>query len=130
MSGELWCLVIAILIGFVSVGAQSFTFKAQVGHRYTIGPRDEGLTPERVAGRMERALRNFTETFAFFAAAVLMVEITRCNGLLSLSGSVLYVVSRALYLPAYAFAPPGVRTLSWQVSMIGILLILAQLAFP
>jgi uncharacterized MAPEG superfamily protein len=129
MTIELWLLCGAVVLGLVYVGAQSFAFKAQAGNAYTMGPRDEGLRPERVAGVLDRALRNFVETFPLFAAAVLMVQITGRNGMLSLVGASLYVGGRAFYLPAYAFGVPYLRTALWQVSAIGIVLVLAQLVF-
>jgi uncharacterized MAPEG superfamily protein len=129
MTIELWLLCGAVVLGLIYVGAQSFAFKAQVGNAYSIGPRDEGLRTEQVAGRLERALRNFVETFPLFAAAVLMVQISGRNGALSLVGASLYLVARGLYLPAYALGIPYLRTALWQVSAIGIVLVLAQLVF-
>lgn len=129
MTTELWLLCGAVVLGLAHVGAQSLAFKAQVGNAYTVGPRDEGLRPEHVAGRLERALRNFVETFPLFAAAVLIVQISGRNGALSLVGASMYLVARALYLPAYAFGVPYLRTALWQLSAIGIVLVLAQLAF-
>jgi uncharacterized MAPEG superfamily protein len=129
MTIELWLLCGAVVLGLVYVGAQSFAFKAQVGNSYSIGPRDEGLRAEQVAGRLERALRNFVETFPLFAAAVLIVQISGRNGALSLVGASMYLVARALYLPAYALGIPYLRTALWQVSAIGIVLVLAQLVF-
>jgi hypothetical protein len=41
-----------------------------------------------VAGRLERALRNFLETFPLFATAVLLVQITGRNGRMSAIGAV------------------------------------------
>jgi uncharacterized MAPEG superfamily protein len=128
MTIELWLLCAAIVLGLVYVGAQSFAFKAQVGNAYTLGPRDEGLRPEHVAGRLERALRNFVETFPLFAASVLIVQVSGRNGILSLVGAWMYLVARALYLPAYALGIPYLRTALWQLSAIGIVLVLVQLA--
>lgn len=127
MTIELWLLCGAIVLGLVYVGAQSFAFKAQVGNAYSIGPRDDGLRPEQIAGRLERALRNFVETFPLFATAVLVVQISGRNGVLSLVGASIYLVGRALYLPAYAFGIPYLRTALWQLSAVGIVLVLAQL---
>ncbi|MEZ5764585.1 MAG: MAPEG family protein [Xanthobacteraceae bacterium] len=130
MTIELWLLAGAVLLGFVHVGAQSFSFKAQVGNAYTTGPRDANLRPEQMAGRLERALRNYLETFPLLAAAVLIVQTSGSNGRLSLTGSCLYLVARALYLPAYAFAIPYARTVLWQLASIGIVLVVAQVFFP
>ncbi len=129
MTIELWLLCGAVVLGLVYVGAQSFAFKAQVGNAYTMGPRDQGLRPELIAGRLERALRNFLETFPLFVAAVLTVQVSGRNGMLSLVGASIYLAARVLYLPAYALGVPYMRTALWQLSAIGILLVLAQLFF-
>jgi len=72
MSIELWTLFGAMILGLVHLTAASFSFKAQVGNAYTVGPRDENLRPTGIAGRLDRAQRNYLETFAIFAAAILI----------------------------------------------------------
>jgi uncharacterized MAPEG superfamily protein len=52
MSVELWRLFLAVALGLVHLAAASFAFKAQAGNRYSVGPRDEGLTPQGLAGRV------------------------------------------------------------------------------
>lgn len=70
---EAWALLGAMVLGLVHLTAASFSFKAQVGNAYSVGPRDEDLRPTGLAGRLDRAQRNFLETFAIFAAAVLLL---------------------------------------------------------
>lgn len=45
MTLELWTLLAAALLSLIHMTSASFTFKAQVGNRYTVGPRDENLQP-------------------------------------------------------------------------------------
>ena len=67
MSTESWMLFGAMVLGLVHLTAASFTFKAQVGNAYTVGARDEDLRPTGIAGRLDRAQRNFpTATAAVF----------------------------------------------------------------
>ena len=127
MTAELWLLAAAILIGLAHVGAQSLAFKSQAGNAYTVGARDDAIAASGVAGRLERALRNFGETFPLFAAAVLIVHAAGLAGDLSRIGAFMYVGGRAAYLPLYASGLPWVRTAAWQVATIGIVLVLAQL---
>jgi uncharacterized MAPEG superfamily protein len=126
MSTELWTLIGAIVLGLLHVTAASFTFKAEVGNAYTVGARDEERRPTGVAGRLERALRNFNETFPLFAAAVLMVHATGCAGELSRVGALIYLGGRTLYLPAYASGIPWVRTFCWNIASLGLVLVLVQ----
>jgi uncharacterized MAPEG superfamily protein len=39
-------------------------------------------------------------------------------------GAELYLYARVAYVPIYAFGIPGLRTLVWTVSVVGIVLIL------
>jgi uncharacterized MAPEG superfamily protein len=127
LSIELWCLFAAMVLALVHLSAASFTFKAQVGNRYTVGPRDEDLRPRGVAGRLDRAQRNFMETFPVFAAAVLTVEHLHAAGALSQWGAMIYVAARLLFLPLYAMGVPWLRTFSWNVATLGLVLVMAQI---
>jgi uncharacterized MAPEG superfamily protein len=112
-------------MALVHLSAASFTFKGQVGNRYTVGARDEGLTPTGVAGRLDRAQRNFLETFAVFVAAVLMVEHLDAHGALSQWGALIYLGGRVIYLPLYAMGVPWLRTFSWNAATLGLAMVLA-----
>ncbi|MEZ4454769.1 MAG: MAPEG family protein [Nannocystaceae bacterium] len=126
MSIELWSLCGAVFLGLVHVSAASFTFKAEVGNAYTVGARDEERRPTGTAGRLDRALRNFNETFAAFAALALMVEVTGCSGPWSRYGALMYLAGRTIYLPLYAAGVPWVRTFSWNLATLGLVLVMVQ----
>ncbi|MBI1328724.1 MAG: hypothetical protein GC166_02335 [Alphaproteobacteria bacterium] len=131
MTFDLWMLAGAILLGLVHAGAQSFTYKAQVGNAYTVGARDEVKPATGVAGRLERALRNFIETFPLFVAAIVLVHLSgtyRAGGIAD-AGAALYLFGRAVYLPLYAAGIPNIRTVFWQVASVGIVLVTAQIFF-
>jgi uncharacterized MAPEG superfamily protein len=126
MTLELWTLVLSGLLGIIHLSLASFSFKAQVGNRYTMGPRDEDLKRTGVAGRLDRAQRNFLETFSIFSVCVLLVHVTAVYGSLSQWGSILYLVGRVLYLPLYAFGVPWLRSFSWNLATLGLVLVGAQ----
>jgi uncharacterized MAPEG superfamily protein len=126
LSIELWCLFAAMVLALIHPSAASFTFKAQVGNRYMVGARDEALRPMGVAGRLDRAQRNFMETFPVFAAAVLIVEHLAAAGVLSQWGAALYVAGRVLFLPLYTMGVPWLRTFSWNAATLGLVLVMAQ----
>ena len=67
------------------------------------------LTP--IAGRLERALANFLETFSLFAAAVLVAHAAGRHDWMTQWGSVLYPAARVAYVPLYAFGVFLVRSL-------------------
>jgi uncharacterized MAPEG superfamily protein len=126
MTFELWILLAAALLGLVHLSAASFTFKAQVGNRYTVGPRDENLQPSGIAGRLHRAQQNFLETFAIFAVCVLVVHVTDSYGALSRWGAMLYIGGRVAFLPLYAIGVPWLRTFSWNIATLGLVLVGGQ----
>ncbi|WP_332687034.1 MAPEG family protein [Devosia sp.] len=128
MSIESWTLFGAMVLGLVHLSAASFAFKAQVGNAYTVGARDQDLRPTGLAGRMDRAQRNFLETFAIFAAAVLMLEtLERQGGWLSVWGAAIYLGGRIVYLPLYALGLPWLRTFSWNAATTGLVMVMAAI---
>lgn len=128
---EAWMLLGAMVLALVHLAAASFTFKAQVGNAYSVGPRDADLRPTGVAGRLERAHRNFLETFAVFAAAVLLlIVLDRTGGWLSQAGAVVYLAGRVLFLPLYAAGLPWIRTFSWNLATAGLAMVMAAVVWP
>jgi uncharacterized MAPEG superfamily protein len=96
---------------------------ADRGLPYGVGPRDE--PPKqlgRAASRIERAYRNFLETFA---AAVLLVHALGKSTALSVLGAQFYIWARLFYVPAYVIAIPYTRTACWMVSVVGIVMVLS-----
>jgi uncharacterized MAPEG superfamily protein len=128
MTVELWLLVAAIVLGFAHILLQAHSMNLQRGLHYNAGPRDELKPPlAGVAGRLDRALRNYLETFAFFAAAVLIAQTANIHNAFTLWGAWLYVIGRVLYIPLYAFGVRYWRSLAWNIATLGILMILFAL---
>ena len=127
-AAELQLLGAAIVVGLVQLLWAAFAARAhQKDMKWAAGPRDEPIPLGGVAGRLDRAFKNFMETFPFFVAAVLTVYLAGKLGTLTLWGSALYVAGRALYVPVYAAGISGLRTLIWFVSLIGIGMIVAAI---
>ena len=80
-----------------------------------------------VAGRLERALRNFTETFPLFAAVVLTAHASDTHDALTVWGAQLYFWARVLYVPLYAVGMPLIRLLVWNAATLGILLFIVAI---
>ena len=129
MTPDLWAVVATLFLAMVQIGAQSFAMVKQAGGRWVAGPRDTPFEPKGVGGRLVRAHRNLLEILPQFFAAVIVVHLAGANGDLSSFGSWLFVISRILYVPAYAWGPIGLRPLCWQGGQIGILLVLSDLIF-
>jgi len=125
MTIELRMLAFSIILGFVHIVLSSHAASLQYGYRWTASARDEHKGPlVDVAGRLQRALNNFSETFPYFAAAVLMAHIVGQHSTLTIWGAHLYFWARVAYLPLYAFGIPLARSLVWNVAAVGIACIL------
>ena len=84
------------------------------------------MQPAGIAGRLHRAQMNFLETFSIFATCVVVVHLSDTYGALSYWGSVLYLVGRILFLPLYAAGIPWLRTFSWNLATLGLVLVGTQ----
>jgi uncharacterized MAPEG superfamily protein len=127
MAAELQLLGLAIVVGIVQLVWAAVAARRQQNMTWAAGPRDEPMPISGVAARLDRAFRNFMETFPFFAAAVLAAAVTDELSGLTLWGAGLYVAGRALYVPIYASGIPRIRTLVWAVAMIGLFMVTAAL---
>lgn len=91
MNVEIRILTWSVVLGLVHIIAASHSASLQRGYRWTASARDEPRPPlTGVAGRLERALHNFLETFPLFAALVLAVQASGRQGQLSEWGTILY----------------------------------------
>lgn len=118
---ELKLLVAAAVLGLIQLGIAAAAARRQQSLVWAAGPRDEPMPITGVAARLDRAFRNYMETFGFFAVAVIVAYLGgKIGNPLVLWGEVAYLVSRVLYVPLYAAGVPRVRTLVWAVSIAGI----------
>jgi uncharacterized MAPEG superfamily protein len=128
MTTELYLLVFSIMMGFVHVVVASHASSLQRGYGWTASGRDEVKPPlVGVAGRLDRAARNFLETFPFFAAAILMAHAAGHHNWMTVWGAQFYFWARLVYLPLYAFGVPLLRSFVWNVATLGTVLILVGL---
>ena len=123
-SVELQILFCAIVLGILQLILAATASVLGRGLPWGVGPRDEGWPAlGKIGGRLERAYKNFIETFAFFAAAVLLAHALGKSTHFTVLGAQIYIWARLLYVPAYVLAIPFVRTLIWTASLIGIIMI-------
>lgn len=128
MTMELTMLALSVALGLVQIVLSAQTKNMQCGYWWAAGPRDEPRPPlAGIAGRLERALANFLETFPLFAAAVLIAHAAGRHDWMTLWGAQLYFWARLAYVPLYVLGVPLVRSLVWNVATFGIVLILLSL---
>jgi uncharacterized MAPEG superfamily protein len=130
MSHELTMLAWTAVLGIVQLLIVAQFFTAANGLSYGMSPRDTPPKPlSALGGRFERAFRNLMETFPFAAAAILVAAVAGRSNAYTWWGAQLYFWSRLVYLPLYAAGVPFLRSLVWAVSLLGIVLVLAGLAW-
>lgn len=127
LTPDLWALLAVLILALVNLGLSSVASLNQLGAQYILGPRDEWQEAKGVPGRIARAYRNLLESFAQFAASLFLVHAAGAEGALAAIGAWTFFAGRLAYIPAYAFAPPGVRPACWMTAQIGVLMILADL---
>ena len=128
MTIELDLLAASIVLGIVHIIALSHLQSLQRGYRWTASSREQNVVPlSGLAGRTERALRNYLETFAFFAATILIAAVTNTHNALTIVGAHFYFWGRIVYAILYAADFPLARSLAWNVPTIGILVVVAGL---
>ncbi len=122
---DMQTLFCAILLGIVQLLLATLVSVVGRGLPWGVGPRDEGWPPiGKFGARLDRAYRNFLETFVFFAAAVLLAHALGKSTHNSALGAEIYLWARVLYVPAYAFGIPYLRTIIWVASLIGIMMVM------
>lgn len=126
--GEIAVLGLSACLVVVQIVIAAQLANRQYGLRWAASPRDEPAAPPTpLVGRAQRALANLLETYPAFVAAVLAVAVTRRFDLWSLIGAHLYLWARLVYLGLYLAGIPLIRSLVWNVALVGIFMVLAQL---
>ena len=125
MTIEIQMLAWSIALGLAHILLGAALMTQQRGLKWNTGARDGEARPLiGVVARVDRALKNFLETFPFFAAAVLAVALTQRGNADTALGAQLYFWARLAYVPIYAAGIPYLRTLVWAVSVWGLLQLL------
>jgi uncharacterized MAPEG superfamily protein len=120
-SVEMQMLWLSIVLGIVQLLlAVLFSLGAR-GLPWGAGNRDEPAPPMgKFGARIERAFRNFLETFVFFLGAVLIANALNKHTASTALGAQIFFWSRLAYLPVYAIGIPYLRTALWIASLVGI----------
>lgn len=115
MTPELIALALVALEHVVLIGWSQKSLTRDVGEAGNVGPRDEELSLSVRTGRLRRALANHTENFPFFIGAVVVVTMSGSSSWFTAAAAFVYVIARALYIPAYAFAWVPWRSLFYMI---------------
>jgi uncharacterized MAPEG superfamily protein len=124
---DLSLLVWTLVLTFVQVVIAALGANTEVGLPTLAGNREDLPPITGWAGRAQRAHRNMLESLPLFIALVLVAHLSnRANGI-SVLGEQLFFWARLVYAIVYIVGVPWVRTLLWAISVVGMILIFAQL---
>ncbi len=127
MKLELALLVWSVALAFVQMLVAASAATLQVGLPKLAGNRDNMPPLTGWAGRAERAHLNMLESLVLFAALVLVALVAGKTNAMTALGAQLFFWARLVYALVYLAGVPWVRTAVWLVSVIGLILIFAQL---
>lgn len=105
------------LLLVLTIVLQLLSSMQQLPLSYLLGARDEQRPVTGMAARLGRTLDNSVIAMALFAPAVLLVvhlERTTATTLLAVQ---VFLAARVIFVVAYAFAIPLLRTLSWAIGV-------------
>jgi uncharacterized MAPEG superfamily protein len=94
--------------------------------RLALGPRDDPPPQTTLGGRAERALTNMQEALPVFLALALL-NLILGSAALALTGATVFLIARALYVPAYLAGIPVLRSLIWGAGVAGLVLMVPPL---
>ncbi|MEM1272905.1 MAG: MAPEG family protein [Pseudomonadota bacterium] len=124
MTPELTYLLYAVILLIAHIIVQATLSDLSKGLVWALGPQDEPRDQNMIADRVQRALRNYLETFAAFAALALILAVTERSNALSATGAALYFWARMAYIPAFASGIPMVRSIAWFAAIGGLVLMI------
>ncbi|MEL7093257.1 MAG: MAPEG family protein [Pseudomonadota bacterium] len=127
MTPELTYLTYAVILLIAHMLIQATLSDLSKGIGWALGPQDEAREPNAVAGRVERALRNYVYNLPAFIALALMLKVTDLGTATTATGAALWFWARVAYVPAYASGLPLVRSVAWFASLAGLALMVVPL---
>jgi uncharacterized MAPEG superfamily protein len=118
-----WAAALTLAQALIAVlGAQT-----QVGLAALAGNRENLPAITGWADRAARAHRNMLENFVLFAALVLVAQVAGKANATTALGAQVFFWARLIYVPLFLAGIPWVRSATWTVSVIGLVLIFGQL---
>ena len=129
MTTELWLLFLSLPIYGLYLGAQSLIFRWKHGIMYAASARDEELAEGELLGRAERALKNFQETWLAYVILILIAHLAMPGDALIFWGAIVWGAARIAYLPLYLTGTFMIRSLVWNVSLVGLALMFFGVLF-
>lgn len=126
MGPELIVLGLAAILQVVQITLAGASMNQDVGPAWNAGPRDEAVSFSPRTGRLRRAVDNHFEALIFFTIAVVLTVLGDKQSLLSAICAWVYLGSRALYVPAYAYGWTPGRSLIWTAGFVATMIMIIR----
>ena len=127
MTPDLKLLLWSVVLTFVEVVVAVLAAQGQLGLGVLAGNRETLPALQGFAGRAQRAHQNMLESLPLFIGLVLIAHVTGREHGVTLLGAHLFFWGRLAHWLIYLAGIPWLRTLAWAVSVIGLIVIFAQL---
>ena len=127
MKPEMLLLLWAVGLTFVQMLVAVIGAMLQVGLPMLAGNRDNMPVLTGWAGRAQRAHRNMVENLVLFVALLILLAGTGKSNQMTVLGAELFFWGRFAYALVYLAGWPWIRTVTWFVSVVGMILIALQL---
>ena len=127
MTPVLSLLVWSVVLMFAQVLLAVSGATLQVGLVKLAGNREDVPVLTGWAGRAQRAHRNMIENLVLFAALVIVAHLAGKTGGMVLLGAQLFFWARLAYALLYVAGIPWLRTASWAVSVVGMIMIFLEI---
>lgn len=127
MSPDLKYLLFSLILMFVQM-LVAVTFANFAFGLPTLAGNREGLGEmPGIGGRAKRAHLNMLENIALFAPLVLVAAVAGKANATTAMGAMIFFWARLAYAIIYVAGIPWLRTVSWVVSVVGMIMILKEL---
>lgn len=128
VSTILWVL----LLYFVYIAAHGLMrITASKGDKgllaFALGSRDGSADSSESAARCGRAQANMEESLFFFLPLALLLMMTGKADGMGATGTLVFLVARVAYLPAYIAGIFAVRSIVWAVGLAGLVMMVLRL---
>jgi uncharacterized MAPEG superfamily protein len=127
MKPELMLLAWAVILTLAQMLVAATGAAAQYGVMPLFGNREGLPALTGWAGRAYRAHHNMLENLVLFAALVVVSVISQKTNSTTLLGAQLFLWARVAYAVIYLAGIPYLRTATWLVSIVGLVVIFWQL---
>lgn len=127
MKTELMMLLWSVGLAFAQMLVATIGAHLQVGLPMLAGNHDNFPEIKGWAGRARRAYYNMLEYLVMFVALIFLVTVTGTSNSMTVLGAQIFFWARLVYAFVYYAGIPWLRTGVWAVSIVGMILVFAQL---